>query len=254
MNMLANHFKEKGWIVMYLSAQSWVSGIEPFAWTADGSYKQPELAARILKDFWEANSSILSKLQVQKKPVSQLVKEQKPENVHATLESVINGLLKDNSRPPMLICIDQVNALYSTTAYHDKESNVLDADRFKLPAYFRKLIGSNADRASILLSSDDSQPLLKSASLRTKISSLPAINPDLLAGQEPQAKYASKDLKAERLLISPYNMEEVKQTLDYFQTVHLVQKEIQPRDVAKQFMMCQGNPHELLKMAERADI
>ena len=51
-----------------------------------------------------------------------------------------NGCWLVQFRPPVLLAIDQVNGLYSRTAYYDVESKVVTADRFNLPRSFIRFL------------------------------------------------------------------------------------------------------------------
>ncbi|KAI8846462.1 mitochondrial ribosomal death-associated protein 3-domain-containing protein [Chytridium lagenaria] len=63
------------------------------------------------------------------------------ESSHVALKAVLGELLDNaGSRPPFIIAVDQLNALFTKTAYHDTDSTILLSDRFELINAFQEVL------------------------------------------------------------------------------------------------------------------
>ena len=194
--------RKDGSIVMYFpDLSNWTCGKYEYESTPDGSYIQPTLAVKILNDLLEANSKSL--LQVSSpndkfKNLAEFIKSG-ANNVKLACQ-VLNDALdhlfnpsttrylffnirnsNSNTRPFILLALDQVNALYCSTAYCDKNSVPISADRLSLAAKLQKILATDEIKnCARLISVDDSQPQIKSHYLNSIIASSPLIHSDPL--------------------------------------------------------------------------
>lgn len=51
---------------------------------------------------------------------------------------------------PTLLAVDEINALYTKTAYHDTDSQVLDAHRLRLPRTILDYFAGNKQFVSVI--------------------------------------------------------------------------------------------------------
>ncbi|KAJ3203320.1 37S ribosomal protein S23 mitochondrial, partial [Dinochytrium kinnereticum] len=174
---LSGHFSALDYIVFYVPRPShWISAKEFYSKTESGTFIQPKLTSSVLKLFLNMNRTLLSKIQVvgehtigksvfkgSLKDLSELGAGS-PDVAHAALKAVLSELLSDaSSRPPLVIAIDQVNALFTKTAYNDTDGTVLTSDRFELVSVFHDALSRRElTNAVILTALDQTDPTIKS--------------------------------------------------------------------------------------------
>ncbi|KAJ3038513.1 37S ribosomal protein S23 mitochondrial [Rhizophlyctis rosea] len=158
----ASYFKQSGWIVIYVPRTfDWVCGLEPYAPVKDTIYyDQPEATAKVLKAIGRLNGEALAEIPASsgKGTLADIVQQgsEDPAVAHACLEELFGELSNGGAdRPPVLIAIDQVNGLYSRTAYRDVHSKVITADRFNLARSFIKFLNGERKLKGAVLTSTD---------------------------------------------------------------------------------------------------
>ncbi|KAI8915721.1 mitochondrial ribosomal death-associated protein 3-domain-containing protein [Gorgonomyces haynaldii] len=247
----ATHFSAKNWIVVHLKCASWISGIYPYQSSKD-TYLQPQLALEILQSIQKQNEKLLFQVKSPlEKSMNDFLKEANLENSSERLQDFVAFIASHKERAPVLFCLDQANALYSNTAYHDKESNRLSSARFQIPSIFHQLANSELKNGSLVFGMDHSMPQIKSAWLNHKLKTIQPVNQveetfdapryeDLSQVSEfgavldrkldPLAHdlFASEfkgDIKAiQKYQVPFYSYEEVKQVLDLYKQVELIHK------------------------------
>ncbi|RKO92452.1 Squalene/phytoene synthase-domain-containing protein [Blyttiomyces helicus] len=197
------HFQSDGWIVLIrlavlreitiarkltstslASVFSWINGTEPFEYVEKlGRYEQPELVAKLLKRFGDMNAGILSKLMASsvERTLADIVADgvKNPTEAQKAFESVLEELrATSNERPPVLIAIDQVNAMYTMTHYHDTESKPLLANRFSVIDVFHKILSKRIElpNSAIVCALDRCMKKLQSPLLDYMVISSPTIS------------------------------------------------------------------------------
>ncbi|KAH9273988.1 hypothetical protein BASA83_003623 [Batrachochytrium salamandrivorans] len=122
-----SHCHSKGWIIIPVPRLSeWMSGIEPYEMSLSRSkYLQPELTQKFISLLLEWNESALSKIPLREgssesvADIARLAAEGDPESSFAILEEIMTRIFTAKNRNPVLLAIDQFNALYRRTAYFD---------------------------------------------------------------------------------------------------------------------------------------
>ncbi|KAJ3124565.1 37S ribosomal protein S23 mitochondrial [Nowakowskiella sp. JEL0407] len=189
------HFQKLNWIVIYIPQATYInSGFEPFTKRTDADlYDQPEYCRKILKSVLKFNGDAFSDINV--KTTIEL-----GNGDIETLDDLINhGIdhigdsvkvveilftelsLENPDRPPVLVAIDQIDALYSETAYHDTESKIIDADKFSFMKVFIDLIKrTDLTRFVVTGATDATDNRLSTSLLKPLIQSetIPTINKD----------------------------------------------------------------------------
>ncbi|KAI8854761.1 hypothetical protein BC829DRAFT_439042 [Chytridium lagenaria] len=112
-------------------AFNWIAGKEFYSKTESGTFIQPKLTASVLKLFLDMNTDILAKICG--------IWNQQCGIITRSVKAVLGELLDNaGSRPPFIIAVDQLNALFTKTAYHDTDSTILLSDRFELINAFQE--------------------------------------------------------------------------------------------------------------------
>lgn len=147
----ANYAASNKWVVLYAPRViNWVDSTTPYAYDArTQTFQQPELASQILDQFIQANSQIL------RSPNTQLAKEIQNERLGtfakgAPLSSLLDVGLKDKSlatevlevtlkvlgeqsKHPVLLAIDDFQALFCMSRYRDPQYQLIFAHHLSLP-------------------------------------------------------------------------------------------------------------------------
>ena len=157
-------------------------------------FQQPELAFQVLKDFVALNRLELSKIKNPKGKGSfvdlMLSGSNDIKNAQQLLADSIDLLFKSSDRPNILLAVDQVNALYSKTAYCDAKSNPLTADKFQISRTFYQIFNNHLPpRVAVCLAMDNSVTQIRSYYLEKLISEAKVVHSDPL--QLPLQRYES---------------------------------------------------------------
>jgi hypothetical protein len=181
---VVNHFSSSNWIVVYLPQLSeWVSGIYPYE-SSSALYVQRELASKVLKSILDLNEPLLkdiittdglSLVALMKEGIQNLPKSQ------GILELMLETLNSTSvKRAPVLFALDQVNALFCKTAYADKESNPLTADKFQIVQSFYNLFKKSEKNTSCVITGDCSLSQIQSYYYKEIVENMPKVNTDPL--------------------------------------------------------------------------
>ncbi|KAJ3083509.1 37S ribosomal protein S23 mitochondrial [Rhizoclosmatium hyalinum] len=186
LNLAASHFRAFDYIVLHFqNIASWTSGLEPYARAPDSDlFTQSAFTAVVLKQIADVNASVLDKITVKgsysfgNKPFSGTLSQllavgiNNEKNAQKVLESFMNELLEfPENRPPVLFSFDQVNALYTNTAYFDEESKPIHANKLALLRPFIQLLTRpTVPKACILAATDQTTTQIKSPFLNHLIS------------------------------------------------------------------------------------
>ncbi|KAI8801171.1 mitochondrial ribosomal death-associated protein 3-domain-containing protein [Cladochytrium replicatum] len=130
-------------VVIYIPRASVViNGTEPFVPRDEILYDQPALAASILDSIYGLNQHLLEEIKLSDAAsgyanLGELVRDAAtdPSKAHRNFDILMRELLDPQTaglRPPVLIAVDQVNALYSVSEYHDVGSKPIEGHRFSI--------------------------------------------------------------------------------------------------------------------------
>ncbi|KAJ3276742.1 37S ribosomal protein S23 mitochondrial [Terramyces sp. JEL0728] len=272
MFQMVNHYANNGYFVLYFPKLSeWTSGI--FSYESAGStYHQPELACKLLQTVLAANESHLKKLKSPdgKTTLLEFVSagSKNPRISHQTLADFLDHLFKLPERPKIFLAIDQINAIYTKTAYCDKDSAPLTADKFAIAAKFHSLLQTELQNVARLIAVDNSVTQIKAPYLDILSKKSLSLNKDPL--QLNIKKY--KQVAAEELdailpratlnngfptveiknlcnyVIPALDKAETHSILDFYRkTGVLRQASVDENYTKKQWMISQGNALELFK-------
>ncbi|KAJ1306829.1 hypothetical protein OPQ81_007814 [Rhizoctonia solani] len=146
----ANYAAANKWIVLYAPRViSWVDSTTPYAYDPrTKTFQQPELAAQILGQFIAANSMLLSQdLQITQEiqnerlgafskgtPLSTLLNiGQKDQSLATEVLEVTLEVLGKQTRYPVLLAIDDFQALFCMSRYRDPQYQLIFAHHLSLP-------------------------------------------------------------------------------------------------------------------------
>ena len=280
---------QSGWITLYIPKVSeFTSGIFPYELNSTTNLvQQPELAAKILQDFVKLNKQTLSKI----KSVDgngtladfMLSSSKDSKKAQQILDSSLDFLLKSSDRPNVLLALDQSNALYSKTAYNDKDSNPITSDKFEVIQTFLRIISTKLPpRTAVCLSVDNSVTQIRSHYLEkliakatpihidpleikvdryeslAHVSEFEAILPDKLDSSNkdifpPNLKEAKiPDLQVFNIPI--YDLDETRAILQFYRQSNCLQGKpkfklvpLTEEEVKIQWMSAQGNPWDTFR-------
>ncbi|KAJ3325157.1 37S ribosomal protein S23 mitochondrial [Boothiomyces sp. JEL0866] len=279
MFQMVNHYANNGYIVLYFPKLSeWTSGIFSYESTGN-SYQQPELACKLLQTILTANEGHLKKLKAPdgKGTLADFVStgSKNPRISHQTLIELLDHLLTATERPKVLLALDQINAIYTNTAYCDKDSNPLTADKFAIASKIHSLLQSELTNTAKLVALDNSVTQIKSPYLDIISKKAHSLNKDpLRLNIQKYQKVAAEELDAilprttlnngfpdiqiknlQTFVIPALDKPETLGILDFYRKTSVLRHgksltDIETIDedyVKKQWMLSQGNALELFK-------
>ncbi|CUA78127.1 hypothetical protein RSOLAG22IIIB_02745 [Rhizoctonia solani] len=144
----ANYAAADKWIVLYApKVISWVDSTTPYAYDPrTKTFQQPELAAQILGQFIAANSTILSNIKIPKTvqnerlgtfsegtPLSNLLSIGQKDQLATEVLGVTLGVLGGQTQYPVLLAIDDFQALFCMSRYRDPQYQLIFAHHLSLP-------------------------------------------------------------------------------------------------------------------------
>ncbi|KAJ3315938.1 37S ribosomal protein S23 mitochondrial [Boothiomyces sp. JEL0838] len=272
MFQMVNHYANNGYIVLYFPKLSeWTSGI--FSYESVGeTYHQPELACKLLQTILTANESHLKKLKAPdgKTSMADFVSagSKNPRISHQTLMEFLDNVFKSTDRPKILLALDQINAIFTNTAYCDKDSNPLTADKFAIAAKFHSLLQTELTNAARLIAVDNSVTQIKSPYLEIISNKAHSLNKDpLRLHVQKYQKVPAEELDAilprttlnngfpdiqiknlQNYVIPALDKPETLGILDFYRKTSVLRQASVDEDyVKKQWMISQGNALELFK-------
>ncbi|KAH6584953.1 hypothetical protein BASA50_001015 [Batrachochytrium salamandrivorans] len=279
-----SHCHSKGWIIIPVPRLSeWMSGIEPYEMSLSRSkYLQPELTQKFISLLLEWNESALSKIPLREgssesvADIARLAAEGDPESSFAILEEIMTRIFTAKNRNPVLLAIDQFNALYRRTAYFDTKSHPLTTDRFALPSMIQKIVYELGQPKTVILGAiDHTEPLVGSRYIYHRLNTLSPINQtaetpilrpidiDISSRDDyavvlpsfldpTQADPFSKKFKLHpkhmsKFEMPSYSVSELSSVLDFYYQHNVFYGDMTESAAAKRWMLTQGNPLEVLK-------
>ncbi|KAI9140462.1 mitochondrial ribosomal death-associated protein 3-domain-containing protein [Paraphysoderma sedebokerense] len=161
---IVNHFALSDWLVFYVpNAAEWTSGKYPFQpYGTTALFEQQSLAAEYLQQIKAWNNNLLSKItakqfraqnvKLENPNLLQIVEAgiKNPKIATSAVETVLEEASK-NTKIPVLVAVDQVNALFAFTNYHDKKSNRLTGRDLALSNSFSKIFGESPKSFKVVL-------------------------------------------------------------------------------------------------------
>jgi Mitochondrial ribosomal death-associated protein 3 len=182
LNVALQYHQSESLVLYVPNLSSWTSGKYEFESTPNG-YLQPTLCKHILSELVAWNESILKTLS---SPVANQTLLQYCQSGISNLKSssqvlslVLDHILSNNCDKQVLIALDQVNALYCSTMYRDKESTPVTADKFILISKIHSILSSEQfgnSKVVRVVSQDMTKPLIRSRPLEKKIRQLDDIS------------------------------------------------------------------------------
>ncbi|KAJ3196293.1 hypothetical protein HK101_009401 [Irineochytrium annulatum] len=151
---LASHYRSFNYGVVYIpNPTKFINATLPYAEGPNGSYVQPEAAKQVLQTMASLNSELFANISIHGKhelngrsitgSLIDLVDVgiKSPDVANAVVDGVLKELITyPDTRPPVVFVVDEVNALLAKTAYCDRNSNVLTADKFALMRSFLRVL------------------------------------------------------------------------------------------------------------------
>ncbi|KAI8582119.1 hypothetical protein K450DRAFT_229100 [Umbelopsis ramanniana AG] len=250
------------WLVIYIpTASVYTNGSSSYA-PIQGSnqFEQPALASSLLQKIKNVNDHILKEILLTKDyhidrhsalkgtSLSKLldigIKDQ------YTAQKVFEVLLEEagNTSTPTLLAVDEINALYTKTAYHDTDSQVLDAHRLRLPRTILDYFAGNKQfkAGAVVGAMSDHLTNIKSFGLEV---ALGLQVPDAYSQLPTETIALAKGV--ERLDIKPYTDAEAKTVLDYYHMAQVVFEEPSEMLLKKKMVTSNGNPRKFFNACVR---
>ncbi|CAG8579878.1 579_t:CDS:10 [Paraglomus brasilianum] len=245
---IVGHALASDWIVIYIpSAIDLVNGKYAYVKLSSGDYVQPTLIAKILKQIHSVNRD---KFAVQdSKTITDLIDRIKdPNTAQTALEQVLDKI--DKSSMPVLLAIDEINALYATTEFTSPDHTLLEPGNLFLPRTLLEYIsGQKKFRngavigATSLVHKPTLSYALDAALHLTEVSPWKQVSPEI-------ARYINKEVKSYR--ISEYSKNEAKALLDFYIRNNVVHEDA-PTDESftKKYMLSNGNARKFLEYCSK---
>ncbi|KAI8815967.1 mitochondrial ribosomal death-associated protein 3-domain-containing protein [Fimicolochytrium jonesii] len=201
-----SHFVQAGWILIYVPQPiHWVNGTQPFdpLPTEDNArpqFAQPTVASQFLEQFLKINNeAALRSIAVEgegEQTVLSVAQEgiARPATAQAALGTLLEALANDTKRSPVLIAIDQANALYAKTAYHDVESRAVTGDQLATIKSLISLLSQEKrlKKGAIVCAIDRSNTQFPSPLLESLIASAPSVSTPAVASlKSPEGRRAA---------------------------------------------------------------
>jgi hypothetical protein len=125
----------------------------------------------------------------------------------------------DIKKQPVLFAFDQVNALFCKTAYADKESIPITANRFKIVQSLVDVIG----KSTCVIAGDCSLSQIKSETFDTLVRNTPKINNDPLDLEVKEIGDAKASIENITGYVVPaFSVKETRPVLEFYQHKNLV--------------------------------
>lgn len=180
---VALQYHQSDSVVVYIpNLSSWTCGKYEYESTANG-YLQPTLCKHVLSELVAWNENILKSLSspVENQNLLQYCQSgiSNLKNSNNVLMQVLDHLLSKACDKQILIALDQVNALYTSTVYRDKESAPLTADKFILINKIHSILASTQfgnTKVVRIIAQDMTKPLIRSRPLEKKVKELENIS------------------------------------------------------------------------------
>ncbi|GAB1518251.1 hypothetical protein RhiTH_001310 [Rhizoctonia solani] len=263
----ANYAAASKWIVLYVPRViSWVDSTTPYAYDPrTKTFQQPELATQVLGQFISANSGILlapsTKITkdiqnerlgsfTQGDPLSVLLNiGQKDQSLATEVLSVTLEILGEQAEHPVLLAIDDFQALFCMSRYRDPQYQLIYSHHLSLP----RLILEYASGKRILakgavvgaLSSTDARFL---APLPLK-EGLGIIEPGSVSPYEHRNKDVAFYASGVQGLSVPYKMQlsEAASMFDIWVKNNVLHTPAKDSLFLSKYVEASGNPRELVK-------
>lgn len=132
LSVIAHDFLAKGGIVMFESGIPMVNGSFPYS-LKNNFIDTPGLSRDIIERFRKLNN-----LEPHAK-IKDLIDKTTDSNASQVLQDLLEVLSETNH---VLLLIDEINALYAKSCYHDTDSNQLGSHRLLVPNLFLKVLKS----------------------------------------------------------------------------------------------------------------
>ncbi|KAJ1967212.1 hypothetical protein IWQ62_001999 [Dispira parvispora] len=241
----------KEWLVLYApKAESWVDASGPYSRSQDPElFTQAEITANWLKFIVRTNKHVLSKATLAEEVTIGSKKLAKGASLEELLSisssnsalapQVLDALLTQVQHGvgvPVLLAVDQLGALYTTTEYFNNANE-------RLAPHNLKLVRS-------ILPFFDNQRKLKDGLVLGAVSQadprfrLP--QPDSVMAPFSRGLLPSP-FKFQTLTIPPYSREETKNILQYYKESGLLDNDITDELITKRWVLTNGKAAELLR-------
>ncbi|KAJ1938861.1 hypothetical protein EC988_007464 [Linderina pennispora] len=253
---------ETGHIVVYVPATiPWVNSSRPYAPGADDSFVQHETAMGLLRSIQALSSEALAKVPLGKavtlgkkslaadKTLSDLVEFgiQTPSLAHAALEQMLE-IAGAQKSVPVVIALDEVNTLWSKSAYTDQADKILAANRLRLVRAFLPYFEGTKQLAKgwVVGATSYIETKFMPKQLSQKLNPPPQIafkNKDVESDPglyRPETKVPFDVVKLDRMTAT-----EAKAMMDFYRSVRIVQTPVTDALVAKKWVLANGNPRQI---------
>ncbi|KAJ3334225.1 37S ribosomal protein S23 mitochondrial [Blyttiomyces sp. JEL0837] len=207
LGLLSAHFQKLDWIVLHLQNPShWLAAKEPYAKDeASKTFTQSQLTSKVLGSLLKSNQETLKKVAFRgdltvggTKFTGSLLDlvtlgSNNQTHSHSCLEALVKDLLDHpESRPPVLVAVDQVNSFYSKTAYFDTDSTRLTSDQFAIVNSFAKLLTRpSLSNMAVIAATDRTDPAIKSAFFDYHLETCPTFEKSSSSDKLSVPKYQS---------------------------------------------------------------
>lgn len=158
LSLIGNDWLKKGGLVMFESGIPMVNGSFPYSINGN-EIDTPKLSLGILQRFKKLNSL------ESHAGIKTLIGKANDSNASQVLKDLLDVL---SETPRVLLMIDQINALYSKSSYHDQDSNQLYSHRLLVPSLFLQILKSK--KISSCIASDYTNTLYQAYALQDLVS------------------------------------------------------------------------------------
>ncbi|CAG8601177.1 9344_t:CDS:10 [Paraglomus occultum] len=247
---MVGHALAADWIVIYIpSAIDLINGKYAYVQVSSDNYVQPTLIVKILKQVHSVNND---KFTVQDyKTIADLIDRSKSGPAAQTaLEQMFDII--DKSSMPVLLAIDEINALYVTTEYTSPDHTLLEPGKLLLPRTLLEYISGRKKfrngaviGATSLVHKPTLSYALDAALHLTEVSPWKQVSPEI-------ARYINKEVK--RYNISEYSKDEAKTLLDFYIRNNVVHEDADAttsESFTKKYMLSNGNARKFLEYCSK---
>ncbi|KAJ1964133.1 hypothetical protein GGI12_001617 [Dipsacomyces acuminosporus] len=251
------------YIVIYAySTIRWVNSSRPYApSTADDSFLQHEAVLDLLRTTLSLSQDALAQVSLGKsttvgkktfdaeKTLADLVEfgVQTPALAHDVLDQLLS-VASAQTKVPVVIALDEVNALWCNTAYRDQEDAILPANRLRLVRsllpFFegaKTLAKGWAVGATSYLETKYMPKDLKARLNPPR--AIPIANKDVAS--DPNLAKPATEVPFDVVKLDRLSASEAKGILDFYYSVNVVQAPVTEALVAKKWIFANGNPRQI---------
>ncbi|KAJ1845012.1 hypothetical protein LPJ70_002691, partial [Coemansia sp. RSA 2708] len=252
-----------GYLVIYAhSTTRWVDSSRPYALRSNSDqYMQLEIVSELLRGIGAMNSEVLSQIPLGKdlvvgkktltatKTLADLVDlgVRTPALAHNVFEALL-AIASTQTNVPVLLAVDEVNTLWSTSNYRDHNDEILPASRLRLISSLLPFFEGKSTLAKgwVLGATSYSDTRFMPKNMRDTLNPAPKVP---VANRE-----LAKELKAEKLQnalpfsvlrVGTMSAMEARALMNFYHRANIIASPVTEALVAKRWIVGSGNPRQM---------